>query len=390
MRLLFCKILYMMKVRANDYEVNMMHFTVLIADDEPMPRRVLQEYIPWSELSVEQVCLATDGAEAVEQARKFRPEIIISDIKMPHLNGLEMAAAVREFLPDCQFIFLSGYSDKEYLKGAIRLKAANYVEKPLNLEEITEAVREITTQLLCQAKPTPEELFFLGGRFPDKSLNAEVFGGGEVFLGQLEDLIRHDKKEEAFFALRRLHEKISRCQGSAPEELRHLYCQILLLFLHAAENRNIRTLSEQADRVLYACSRQETLTGLQDILMQTAQAYFAALHPACPDIASQVESYLESHYRDCSLTVQNIAQDLGFTNTYLCAAYKKSTGKTVNQRLTEIRLSHAKQLLVRADRKLYQVANAVGYGDAKYFVKLFTREMGLSPREYQKRHAYEE
>ena len=76
-----------------------MNFTVLIADDEAMPRNVLQNYIPWEELSVARVYLASDGVEAVEQARRYRPELIISDIKMPYLNGLEMAAAVREFLP---------------------------------------------------------------------------------------------------------------------------------------------------------------------------------------------------------------------------------------------------------------------------------------------------
>ena len=127
-----------------------MSFTVLIADDEAMPRTVLKEHIPWEELSVTQVHLATDGEEAGEQARRFRPEIIISDIKMPRRNGLEMAAAVREFLPACQFIFLSGYSDKEYLKGAIRLRAACYVEKPLDLSEITAALREVTAELLRQ------------------------------------------------------------------------------------------------------------------------------------------------------------------------------------------------------------------------------------------------
>ena len=173
-----------------------MNFTVLIADDEAMPRNVLQNYIPWEELSVTRVYLASDGVEAVEQARRYRPELIISDIKMPYLNGLEMAAAVREFLPDCQFIFLSGYSDKEYLKGAIRLKAANYVEKPLNLEEITAAVREITAQLLSQEKPTAEEIFFLGGHFPDRPLNQEVFRDGEPILEQLENLIRHSKRSE--------------------------------------------------------------------------------------------------------------------------------------------------------------------------------------------------
>ena len=69
---------------------------------------------------------------------------------------------------------------------------------------------------------------------------------------------------------------------------------------------------------------------------------------------------------------------------------KKSCGKTVTQRLTEIRLHHAKELLAGTSRRLYEIANAVGYGDGKYFVKLFTREVGLSPREYRGRHSYEE
>lgn len=85
--------------------MNAMSFTVLIADDEAMPRTVLKEHIPWEELSVTQVHLATDGEEAVEQARRFRPEIIISDIKMPRRNGLEMAAAVREFCPRASSFF---------------------------------------------------------------------------------------------------------------------------------------------------------------------------------------------------------------------------------------------------------------------------------------------
>ena len=206
----------------------------------------------------------------------------------------------------------------------------------------------------------------------------------------MDQQIRHNKKEEALFALKSLYERTSRCQGTAPEQLRRLYCRILFLLLHAAESRNVRSIAAQADRLLYAVSSQETLAGLQNILMQTATEYFASQDPSCPDIASQVESYIESHYHDCTLTVQNIASDLGFTNTYLCSAYKKSCGKTVNQRLTEIRLLHAKKLLATTSCKLYEVANAVGYGDGKYFVKLFTREMGLSPREYQKRHAYEE
>lgn len=367
-----------------------MNFTVLIVDDEAMPRTVLQKHIPWKDLSVTDVYLAADGEEAIEQARRFCPEIIISDIRMPRLNGLEMAAAIREFLPACQFIFLSGYADKEYLKSAIRLRAASYVEKPLDLDEITAAVREVITQLQSQEKPTAQELFFRGEHRPDRPLNERVYHTEEAFLSRLEKLIRHNKKEETYTSLRRLFDETGRSEGTSPEDLRHLYCRILFLFLHAAESRNIRALTEQTDRLLYTLSSQETLAGLQDILFQTAKEYFSAQSPACPDLYTQVEQYMETHYHDCSLTVQNIADHLGFTNTYLCAAYKKSCGRTINKRLTEIRLLHAKELLTTTNCKLYEAANAVGYQDGKYFVKLFTRETGLTPREYKRRHTYEE
>lgn len=94
-----------------------MGFSVLVADDEKMPREILRDRLPWEELNVERVDAASDGAEALELARQHRPDIIISDVKMPRMNGLELAGAVREMYPECQFIFLSGYTDKEYLKG---------------------------------------------------------------------------------------------------------------------------------------------------------------------------------------------------------------------------------------------------------------------------------
>ncbi|MEG1014743.1 MAG: response regulator [Clostridia bacterium] len=366
-----------------------MNFTVLIADDEVMPRTVLKEHIPWEALSVTQVHLVTDGEEAVEQARKLRPEIIISDIKMPRRNGLEMAAAVREFLPECQFIFMSGYSDKEYLKGAIRLRAACYVEKPLDLEEITAALKEITAELLRHVQPTEAELFFSGSHSPGTPLNQAVYTCGKNALSQLEKQIRHRREAEVLAALGRMYEEIRQCEGTSPEYLRHLYCQIIFLFLHAAETHNVQAVTERTDFLLYTTVQQETLAVLWKILCQTARDYFSALSPSCPDITVQVENFLEAHYCDCALTVQSIAWELGFTNSYLCAAYKKNCGKTINQRLTEIRIHHAKELLGGTSRKLYEIANAVGYGDGKYFVKLFTREVGLSPKEYRGRHLYE-
>ena len=139
-----------------------MRFSVLVADDEKMPREILRDRLPWEELGVERVDAASDGAEALELARQHRPDIIISDVKMPRMNGLELAGAVREMYPECQFIFLSGYTDKEYLKGAIKLRAASYVEKPIDLEEVAAALRQVTAELKKSRRPDPDLVFYRG------------------------------------------------------------------------------------------------------------------------------------------------------------------------------------------------------------------------------------
>lgn len=91
--------------------------------------------------SADEVYEASDGIEGLKMAELHHPEIILSDVRMPRMSGIDMLYKVREHTPDTVFIFMSGYSDKEYLKAAIKLRAVNYVEKPLDLTEIEQAVR---------------------------------------------------------------------------------------------------------------------------------------------------------------------------------------------------------------------------------------------------------
>lgn len=357
-----------------------MALTVLIADDETMPRRILREHLPWDDLGVTSVVEASDGDEAVERARGCRPDIFITDVKMPHRSGLEAAEAIRALCPDCQFVFLSGYSDKEYLKGAIRLKAVSYVEKPIDLEEIAGVLREIIDERKRLERFEPRALLAQAPSEP---------GGGGAFicdkqrLASLGELIRHREKQKTEAALVQLYREISQCPDTDMEYLRHVYCQIIFLFLNAAETCNVTSVMQQVDFLLYSAVKQETLEQLWGVLLQTARDYFRGVEPRDADIVSRVEQYLARRYADCGLTVQDMASDLGYTNAYLCASYKKNCGKTINQRLTEVRLERAKELLSRSDQKLYEIAHAVGYADGKYFTKLFTREVGLTPKAYR-------
>ncbi len=115
---------------------------LLIIDDEKRTREGILQAIDWEALDISEVFLADDGQRGLDMARKYHPEIILSDIRMPRMDGIVMAQRIHELLPETCIIFMSGYSDKEYLKAAITLKAIRYVEKPIDVQEIREAVRE--------------------------------------------------------------------------------------------------------------------------------------------------------------------------------------------------------------------------------------------------------
>lgn len=123
---------------------------LLIADDEQLTRLGLKESLDLEALSVDQVVLADDGLHGLEAARKNPPDLVLTDVRMPRMTGVEMAEQILKLDPDVSIVFMSAYSDKEYLKAAIKLKAVSYVEKPLDLEELNAALKEAAASRLSR------------------------------------------------------------------------------------------------------------------------------------------------------------------------------------------------------------------------------------------------
>ena len=115
---------------------------LLIVDDEELTRTGVITSLDWASLGIDEVLQADDGVHGLETARRCKPEIILCDVRMPRMDGISMLERLEKFLPDTVPIFMSGYSDKEYLKAAIKLKAVNYIEKPFSISEIETAIRE--------------------------------------------------------------------------------------------------------------------------------------------------------------------------------------------------------------------------------------------------------
>lgn len=130
---------------------------IVIADDEKKTRDGLKKCISWKAMGVEVIELAEDGFAALNLASTLKPDIIVCDVRMPRMNGIELATKVRKILPECKIIFISGYSDKEYLKSAIQLKAVDYVEKPINIKELRRVIQSAVSTIRDERKAREEK-----------------------------------------------------------------------------------------------------------------------------------------------------------------------------------------------------------------------------------------
>ncbi len=136
---------------------------VLILDDEFFIRENIYYGIDWDSLKIDRVFQCEDGEEAIELCSREAVEIVISDIRMNGLSGLDTVRQMREIRPDLKVIFISGYPEKEYLKDAIRLQAVNFIEKPVNMEELSEILRSVTEEI-CVEKQNNLRLMQADGR----------------------------------------------------------------------------------------------------------------------------------------------------------------------------------------------------------------------------------
>ena len=134
-------------------------YGVILVDDERLIVRGLSSVIPWAEFGCEIVGTAYDGKTGLEMIRTLKPDIVLTDIRMPNMDGLTMLAALRSEFPDIQTTVLTAYRDFEYAHQAITLGVCRYLLKPSNLEELKEAVRLMVSRL--DARPAqrgePEE-----------------------------------------------------------------------------------------------------------------------------------------------------------------------------------------------------------------------------------------
>lgn len=122
-------------------------YRVLLADDEKEIRDGIIRKIDWQAAGFELVGAAENGQEALELAERLKPDVLMTDVKMPFMNGLELGEAIAERMPSTKLVFFSGFDDFEYAQRAIKMNATEYILKPINSTELVELLKKIKKQI---------------------------------------------------------------------------------------------------------------------------------------------------------------------------------------------------------------------------------------------------
>ena len=122
-------------------------YSILLADDEEEVRKGIIKKIDWENLGFQVVGDAENGEEALEKIEQLKPYVVMTDIRMPYMDGLTLSKRIRQKYPSTKILIFSGYDDFEYAQQAIKLNVTEYILKPVNVEELTEILNRVRDNL---------------------------------------------------------------------------------------------------------------------------------------------------------------------------------------------------------------------------------------------------
>lgn len=254
---------------------------VVVVEDEKFVRQGIVLTMDWKSIDCVVVGEASNGEEGLRVIRSLNPDLVITDVQMPKMDGLTMISKLREEHCTAEFIILTAYSDFTYAHAAVKLGVTDYLLKPFDDNDLHDAMDKVIARIA--ERDAEKAKSSASAKANAESESSEGDSGGDAFGHQYSD---------------------------------------------------------------------------------------AAV------------AYIRDHYKE-SVSLDDAAAYLNISSGYLSRVFKRDTGYTFVNYLTNYRIQLALELLRNTHLKVYEVAEQVGYTDTNYFSNIFRRQVGLSPSEYQ-------
>lgn len=392
---------------------------VLIADDEPKIRQGLKNTLEMFNLPITVCAEAKNGLEALDKAMEYHPDILLVDICMPRLGGIQFLEELKKLSMDSRIIIISGFNEFAYAKKAISLGVSHYLLKPISDEELKEALEnvimdlgkthksqkflELMKQQFVQNKEQLREVFFndwIEGKLSGEEWNEQkevleidipdsvmmiLVSAQYVFS---EKMIDGSVSEELYkMTLKKIVSDLL-CERASSFVFTDRYQDIVALVGGYCENMETfyRNLSQKMDSMaegkccvqIRSCHRDEVPQVYKNLHSHARKVL------ACRPIVLEARKYIYAHYQLRDLDLTQVADAIGCNASYLSRIMKQELGISFKDFLTMLRISHAIFLMRNETLSLNQIAEQVGYNNQHYFLAAFKNYQGVSPSEFRK------
>lgn len=336
-------------------------YKLLLVDDEPIICEGIRQMIDWNAMQLELLGPCHNAFSALDVMTECMPDILLTDVRMPGMNGLELAERALALNPQLQIIILSGYDEFDYVRQAMKTGAIEYLLKPCNRQE-TEAALQAACHAIDRLRLKVTHLY--------DERQARIAELNQ----QLNELMfsTHDPAQ-----LRARVEELAAAQVD-PSILR----EALIAIVTSAQGENTWRMTVIANAV----RAQQTLP---ELVAETLLKIRAGAGGA-NDFVRQMAVYAEKHYGDERLSLQFLADNVIHMNAdYIGREFSRSMGKKFSMYLLEVRMERAK-LLMLSDATLhsYEVAEQIGLGNnPHYFGQVFRKYTGMTTKEYRQKNS---
>lgn len=357
-------------------------YRVLIVDDHEILRYDLKRMHIWGESSgfiIE--AEAENGLEALKLLRQRPYDLVITDIRMPVMDGLELLKAIASEKLNTCVVLLSDYTEYSYAREGLLHGAFDYLGKPASPQSLVELLGRVRTYL-DERKSERERLKQL------QDLADEAFSPAQ----DIEKVVAllYDGQDEAYAAFDSLIATVGTALnedvGKAAIIIKNSIETIIKQFEQANEWINLyidptpykqvtipKDIDWQNFRSLLLLSFKKFMAFLKKFIIWRPGA--STIKTACMEVLNHIEE---------DISVKGIAEKLYISKAYLSEIFKQSTGISLLEYITMVKVERAKFLLTTTALKNYEVAERLGFKDHEYFSKIFKKVTGITPIDYRR------
>ena len=352
---------------------------VLIVDNEEIICKGLSVLLPWEEHGFHAPDFALNGTEGLAMLQQTPYDLLITDLRMPGLDGIDLCREARSICPKCEIIIISGYSDFYSAQLAFDYRVLGYLLKPIDDKKLSSLVQQVASKKAATLKNT---VFFYAGFTPTAEAAQDCADLSEA-------LSRALAGGNLDFALDCVNRFLATLYLQKPQmESRLALCSRFLKPLKTMLQEievNFSSFWEPANNIHDYCNVESlsalsnTLTSLITNIDQYLQSRrMSRTQKTVDDICE----YIQQNYSE-KLTVSSLASHFHLTPAYLGRLLKKEKDMSLHQYIHACRIEQAKQLIATSDMGLGCISAAVGYADLSNFYSQFKKATSLTPDQYR-------